>query len=317
MSQNLFQKIKRFYSASTFRHWTAFIIISLFAIAFILLSRIVPETMLIHDPHTNKLITHENLWHHVFRDIGIALLPIGIMSLVYEYILRQHFIDNMKRTIEKAIEDKMPPRYKHLRDSGLVDIYPDMKIDKIKDDIRESYNSELRILDIWLENLEHIEDIITNGILYKKCKLRVLLWDIKHVDVLIKRAVSLGHGKDEVYLMQRIIDNLVVLSNVLKRVRLESPTMNRGTIEVKLFCSFIGVSILSYGDVYFVGNFLRNRLSSMGTQLKLTGHHHFFYKEVDTHFESQWSDSGNVIVDENIIEEYKNYLSNYILTKMK
>jgi hypothetical protein len=236
------------------------------------------------------------------------------MSFVYEHILRENFIKEMNSNIEDKIEEAMPPSLKDVRNSGIIDAYPYLKIDKLKAHLEESNHSEIKVLDIWFENLSHIEDLLLKVVTTENCVVRILLWNLKNEDVLIRRALSIGKGKDEIFIMQRILDNLQSLKHLLLRIKELSKDGN-GKLEVKLYESFIGISLLGYGHEYYAGFYLRGKLSSLGTQLKVSGNHRFFYKQLDQHFEEQWQDNTNIDFKSEMYDEYAKWVNDYILKK--
>jgi hypothetical protein len=138
----------------------------------------------------DKEKTVENFWHLFLRDVGISLFPIGLVSFIYEVILRNNFIVNMTKTITEI----MPGRYKNMRESGIVDVYSDLKIDKLKTDIEKVHRTEIRIIDIWMENFNRIENAIITALKNRKCEVKILLWNPMEIDAIENRARSLRNG---------------------------------------------------------------------------------------------------------------------------
>lgn len=222
----------------------------------------------------------ENFWRLFLRDIGIALFPIGIVSLIYEIFLRNNFIGNMTQTIMQL----MPSRYTNLRESGIIDVYSDLRIDKLKLDIEKVHKTEIRIIDIWMENINRIEAALIESIVFRGCEVKIMLWDPRSLDALENRSRALGNGVTLRRMVDNIILNLRHLDNIFETLE-KYP--NREKFQVKLYNSFIGVQYIGIGDECLVGIYLRERISSMGTILKVAGKQHFFYQELDKHFISQ------------------------------
>lgn len=293
---NLFKRIMK---RITGYHWFALAVICLIGFIFIYISHSLPEAI-----EKNGMKT-ENLWHHLFRDIGIALFPIGIVSIVYETILRNNFIENMTKTIR----EQMPSRYTHLREAGVVDIYPDLQIDKLKKNIETIEDCEIRIIDIWMENFNRVENALIDSIHFRKCKVKILLWDPRQLEAIERRADALGKITHESIVLN-ILLNLEAIINM--QSTLKEKGCDENLFQVKLYNSFIGVSFISYGNECLVGNYLRDRVSSMGTQLKVSGEQHFFYKELNKHFISQWDDAHNLPLTEELYKDLKKWHDDFV-----
>lgn len=259
-----------------------------------------------------------SLTHHIFRDIGIALIPIGIIGLAYEIALRKEFIEQMKKemkiNIDDAINNSMPSSLKQLRKSGVVDAYPDLDLYNLKGHLKNcDANTEIKILDIWFEKLDQVGDILFDLIIQKNCKVRILIWDLNSVEVLDRRAHSLGKNKTRAMLMNSIVENLKTIQHIYDKLNSFSDKTKIENLQVKLYSSFIGVSLFGIGYDFYLGFFLQDRVSSDGTLFKISGYDRFFYIEVSKHFEAQWNDKdytkdfkyGDVTIYETI---YNNYI---------
>lgn len=264
----------------------------------------------------SKQFDDNELLHHIFRDVGISLLPLSVIGFAYEIVLRQEFIKEMKKNVYDAIDVSMPSSLKHLRDSGVVDAYPELQIYNLRNHlINCDANTEIKILDIWFENLYQIDDILFDLITRKKCKVRILLWDLRNGEVLERRAHSLGKGKSKATLMNSILENLKTIEHLLERIKRCSNPSLLENFQVKIYNSFIGISLFGIGYDFYLGFYLQDRYSSHGTQLKISGYDRFFYIQIAEHFEKQWADESNDIYTSGDIEIYESKYKEHILTE--
>lgn len=116
-------------------------------------------------------------WHVLVRDIGIALIPIGLIVLVYERWLREEFlkstIDAMHVEIMKIIGHKEPIKYFKTRDE-MREIYSIPKtLEKAKEE------TEILIIGRSLKTWATLESrqLMEKGIKEKRLKFRVLCLD--------------------------------------------------------------------------------------------------------------------------------------------
>lgn len=232
--------------------------------------------------------------HSVCKEIGIAFIPIGLISFIYEAILRRDFLHNMK----SAIVEEMPSRYTNMRKAGIVDAYPDLQMDKLKESIESLENCEIKIIDIWMENLNRIENALYDAVTARNCTVRILVFDPR-----VRKALeSRGRGihMDYPSIAHKIMDNLEYVHKVRNKVLayfrnkadyVGNESMYDCKFEVKIYDGFIGLSLIGYGSECLIGFYLRGRLSTMGTQLKVTSEKRFFFNELMLHFHKQWNDT--------------------------
>jgi hypothetical protein len=256
---------------------------------------------------------HNEILEHLCRDIGIAFLPLSVIAFVYEYILRISFVNDMKNNIRDGIDESMPNSLKHIRNSGIVDAYKTLDIKNLSEHISDSHNIEIKILDILFENLHLIKGDILNSIKKNNCTVKVLLWDMTNTDVLERRSKSLGLEKGGISTtMGYLLENLKTLESIITELENCSDPKLVDNISIKLYTSFVGVSLLGVGPDYYLGFYLRNEFSSNNPQLKISGYNRFFYKKIEDHFKEQWLDPTNKLFTKQDLPSYKTFFRKYL-----
>lgn len=238
---------------------------------------------------------------------GTALLPVGLCSILYDSFLRNTQMIEIKESVQAAIEkldipeqvsQLMPSRYAHIREAGISDASPQGDLAEFEAELKVLPNKEIRILSIYLENDARICNAIKEAVEKRGCTAKLILWNPSEVDALTKRADSLkSHSGTD--LVDNIKRSLRSIESIKKRMRPEDAMK----IEVKLYQSFIGVALMGFEGTYHAGFYLRERLVSFGTHLKVIGATRYFYEELDLHFKSQWEDPTNILFDPKLIDQ--------------
>lgn len=160
----------------------------------------------------------------------------------------------------------MPQRYAHIKQAGIVDAYQSLEIDKLKESIDRTSNSEIKICKMWIPSLHRLEQSLLRAIEFGNCTVRIVLLDPSAQDVLVKRADALGryHRADDA--ARRIRENIEVIRSIHER--LEGRGLPKDRLQLRLFNGFFGVSLHGYGDILVVGLYLHGRLATEGMQIK-------------------------------------------------
>lgn len=254
----------------------------------------------------------DDTFKHIFRDVGIAFLPLSVIGFVYEYILRRSFISEMKAKIDEGLNETMPTSLKHLRDCGIVDAYERLDVQNLKMHIKDSSNIEIKIQDIWFEHLHFLKDDLLRAITLKSCRVRIILCDMENIDVLGKRADSLGMKDGIVALMSQLLINFRTLASMLEHLEKTENTDLINSLQIKMYSTFAGFSLLGIGLDYYMGFYLREKFSSERTQLKISGYNRFFYHHIDDHFEAQWKAATNKEFKKDDLPFYLNFFRDYV-----
>jgi hypothetical protein len=238
---------------------------------------------------------------------GTALVPVGLCSILYDSLLRQTQMSEMKESVQEAIDnldipaqvaEVMPNRYTHIRSAGISDAYPQGDLAGFETELRALHHAEIRILGIYLENDARICNAIKEAVETRGCSAKIILWDPRETDALAKRAASLK-SQSNTDMVDNIKRSLKSIVNTQKRM---SPA-HANNIEVKLHQSFIGVAMMGFPGAYHVGFYLRERLVSFGTHIKVIDATRYFYQELDLHFKSQWEDPTNVLFEASLLDK--------------
>lgn len=240
-------------------------------------------------------------YDHLFRDVAVTLSAISVISLIYENWLRKKFVDEMRTTVESVIRKQMPSQYKNVKNSGVEDIYENLDKGKIKRALKSFHNGEIRILKIFMSDMDDFEQTLLEAIENRNCTVKILLLDPNQKSAIEARAIAVPHNTHEAY-VSHINMNLSVARSIYKKLSKEK----KDKFEVKLHKSFIATSIIGYGETMIVGFYLQGRIATEGTQLKVKEATHFFYNELNTHFDEEWIVATSYIFEQ---EELKNTLT--------
>lgn len=241
------------------------------------------------------------LMYTFFVHGGTALVPLGFVSIIYEVVMREHQMNEIKEGVQAGIDNLnipqkvdqlMPSRYTNIRNSGITDVYPTGNTHGFEAELAMLRNQEVRILGIYLENAPKICNALKDAVVNRGCAVKIILWDPRELDALKKRAESLGLASNE-QMVNQIKMSLQTIVNTWAKMTPE----HAKKIEVKLYKSFIGVALMGFEGCYLVGFYLRERYVSFGTHIKVIDASRHFYVELDTHFKSQWSDETNTLFE--------------------
>jgi hypothetical protein len=277
MTPNKNQKLIREFTASHFN-----ILLLLFLVGALLI-------------YLSQFINNEFL-HHLCRDLGISLIPISLISFIYEYILRKSFMREMKEEVIKGVDVSLPSSLRAVRNSGIVDVNPRLDRQDISNYLHSSQGVEIKILDIFFEDLQFICEDLKNLVENGHCNVKILLWNIDSEEFLQRRAMSIGNSNDITSLMANILENIRTIEKIYEYFdQINLPDV--GTkFQVKFFNGLITNSIFSIGQDYYLGFYLRGKYSSQGTQIKVSsGRNRYFFEDLCKHFQDQWLDKDSTV----------------------
>ncbi len=255
--------------------------------------------------------------------IGVSFLVIGTISVFREFLLRQainryteeilqniynkekesvfKFAHEEKKkliesldearnetitSIKKTIVDAMPPKYTHIREAGIVDVFESLDIKKLQKKIKKLRNDEFRILKMWIPNLNVIEHNIIDAINHRDCKIKIALQNPAKLEVIKKRAATLRYFEER-DILNELRKNQEQLYSIWERLSDDK----KDNLMVKYFDTFVSVSLWGYGNNYIMGLYLNKRLSGQGVQIKANGTTHYLYNSLKEHFDEIWGNS--------------------------
>lgn len=109
----------------------------------------------------------------VVKDIGLALITTGAISLVYEIMLRESFLSEMKEQLAESLASEFEV-LNRIDDAGIVDVYQTFPTTEVANAFSKA--SEVRIMQTWIPDLitllRPLKQASING-----CVVKVLLLD--------------------------------------------------------------------------------------------------------------------------------------------
>jgi hypothetical protein len=270
--------------------------------AFILASTFVPE--LFPEGWREPL-------HHVLRDVGIATLVSGLVSIAYEYALRYSFTRETQSNLRELFRERFE-QVDLIREAGIKTIHTRLPKNKVVDEIR--YAKRIRILQTWTADFAEtddlgtaLEDAATSG---EVIDIRILLLDPSSHGAL-SRGRDLGRDGDDVV---KCIKNDL---RDLERLCSKDPRLN-DKIQVRLYDATPVMAIHGYDNTNIVGFYWHGQVSQRGTQFELYSElgeqktsqrrsangKSQFSRAVDKHFTELW-DNATRIEEAKEVSEWK------------
>lgn len=276
------------------------VLLGLIVIGFVLV------TFALYRTAPTKLVPHWLDW--VIGGLGTTLLSIGVVSFLYEVYLRDSFLNDMrdsmniivkesvsqyseeiKPLLNEAIKENMPPKYTNIRESGIIDVYKEFYIDRLKIKI-ERTSKIIRILRFWFDSFDKLKDPIIKAINERNCKVQIILVNPDSTEAIEKRVQNIDEYSAE-NIQEKIKRNIRLIEKIHEKLN----TDKKENIELRLHNSFISISYTQYDDTILAGFYLHNRLATNGTVLKISEHsksgENFLYNELKAHFEIQYKNS--------------------------
>lgn len=250
----------------------------------------------------------DGAWHHVLRDMGIAVLVSGLVSTAYEYVLRYSFTQEAKTHLRELLKE----RYEELdllHEAGVKAIHTKLPTHKVADGFQ--YARHIRILQTWTGDFAVTDDIgsaINEAAKNNKVDIKILLLNPSSAGVL-SRETDLGRD-DIANCVRKDLGDLKFLCN-------KDESINR-KIQVRLYNATPVMAIHGYDDTNIVGFYWQDQVSQWGTQFELNselgeqevnhkrsaGGNLHFSRAVDKHFIELW-DSPTKSVDAKESSEWK------------
>lgn len=215
----------------------------------------------------------------ILGHLGIFLVPTGLITLVYELVLRRGFLAEVREQLAQSLQAHFGSADR-LAKAGIVDVHDCMPDDVIARRFAAA-RSSICILQTWIPNLPQIERAMAQAI-GRGCRVRILLLDADSVHC-SERSRDLGHV-DRTTIRNGIELNLKQLAGWL-----DGPL--RAAVEVRTYRATPTMSLYACDDARWLGLFWRKRRCSQGPHVEIGGADSVLGHEADRHFEDLW-DSG-------------------------
>ena len=240
----------------------------------------------------------------VLFTLGATIVATGAATVLFERFQRNRLLEVMGTSFEETINKKMPEKYANLRNAGVSDAYMGFKVDRFCERLNELEDTEIRILKMWIPNSHKLRPALLKAIVDGGCTLKIVLLDKEKSEAAIeKRAKSIGRTHPN-YINVQIDQNLLLLerlySEVVAVIGREEAAKK---VQVKLNDSFIGASMIGYGERMYVGLYLREMIATDGMIIKVQGVSNSHFKEALRHFNKEFECANEYVLGEKELAE--------------
>ena len=237
--------------------------------------------------HLSNDADKNKTWLHIIRDISVTLSAIGIISLVYEYWLRKSFLKAMSYEVDKVIKMRMPPRYSHLRELGIVDAYENLDVEKLRKKLKTRKEETIKILKMWMPDVTLLGAALIEAVDKGNCDIQIILLDPDAISAIEARVGILERYSVEDY-RERIISDL----KELKRIKKDLEKLGKGeNLIIKTHKSFVATSMVGWDGTFIFGLYLHDRIATHGSQIKVCETGKVFYDRLQEHFQKMWNNA--------------------------
>jgi Domain of unknown function (DUF5919) len=210
--------------------------------------------------------------------LGIALVPSGLVSFIYDYALRQTFLQEMRSQLIESMRSEFSQLFE-IRDAGIQAIHHEYPTDRLIKGLSKA-QVHIRILVIWIPDLIRIEQSFSDAVKHG-CKIQILLLHPKS-DFAKYRSRDLGTNDN--YTSMEILANLLELSRFCRENNITEK------IEIKLYKDATPtVFFIGYDDTFIFGSFLQHKMGIHTNQIEVKGTNSPFVNALNDHFEAIWN----------------------------
>lgn len=211
------------------------------------------------------------------RDLGIALMTTGVLSLFYDIMLRNSFLDEMREQLAKSLASEFSV-LNRISEAGIINVFQTFPTSEVANAFRTA--SEIRIMQTWIPDLVTLLEPLKYAS-KKGCRVKILLLD-PDCDLADARGRDLGYPDTRV-VTNKIKDNLHEISRFCQVEKIN------GNFEVRLHDTTPSVCIHSYDDTSIVGLYLNKTPAIQNPQFVTQGTNSYFSTAIDEHFSRVWS----------------------------
>lgn len=219
---------------------------------------------------------------HILRDLGIALVPVGLVALLYELILRETFVAEMRERLNESLRSHFSA-FDRMNLAGVVDAEDSFDTTKVGNFFARA--KTVRILQTWIPEaiptLRQIRECVRNG-----GQVRILLLN-PDSEVARLRSQQLGY-LDKNQAAKAVESNLAEIARIVHEIS------DKTKIQVRLYDILPVVSIYAFDDQAYLGVYWYGLPAISGPQLLVRQNGHFYGDAIDTHFEKVWASAMSI-----------------------
>lgn len=215
----------------------------------------------------------------VISDLGLALLSTGLISLVYEVMLRKSFLNEMKEQISESLASEFEV-IKRIKNAGIEDIQENFSASEIAQSF--STASEVKIMQTWIPDLITLLQPLKKASI-KGCSVKILLLDPTS-------PFAEARGKDLGY--SNPTEPATSIRNDLAEIDRFCRNEGITNIEVRLHNTIPSMSIHSYDDISYIGFYLNRTPAVSSPQFIINNRDESYLSKIaNHHFFTVWESS--------------------------
>jgi len=240
----------------------------------------------------------------VLSNLGIAMIPAGVVAVAYEFLLRDSFVEEMRQQLSISLANQFE-YFSRVEEAGIINIHDMFPTTDVAS--RFSSAKSIFIVQTWIPDiiplLRSIENAINNG-----ASIRILLMD-PDSELAKVRSIELGYSSFDVA-SNNINTNIEELRRFSSRLSVQNK------LEVRMYDATPVACYHQYDDTAFVGFYWRNTPAIQGPQIEFKVGNSSFCNVVLSHVGDLWENSNTMELKHSIIsKENINDVKNGLNTK--
>ncbi|SNY99482.1 hypothetical protein [Flagellimonas pacifica] len=225
----------------------------------------------------------------VIENLSATLFSIGLLSILFNTFQYAKFLNLVETRFNEIVNKELPPEIKNIKNQGITDIYDNLDTNILGKRLWKIRDRRVKVLKIWMPNIESICPAIIDAVNNRGCRFHVMLLDPISQGAIDARVESLKDSDSMTsnYIKEQIRLNEERIVGLLDHIDEDKYDQ----LILKSFTSFVSVSLFGFGDTYWVGLYLRNRLATNGMIFKFESAHKPRFGEIDRHFKTEWKEA--------------------------
>lgn len=241
---------------------------------------------------------YEGFWSVVARDLSFVLIPISLITLIYETVLRAEWVELIKECMEEETFLK----------AGGKRVYPNFNLSDIEKEIEKATDVDIRIMQSFIPQIQEASSqerwsALIDEALKKMCRFDILLLSPDSPKTSAYIDMRTSHlGKDftsEEF--KRKINRSITFFRERKnkyffRKDREDKEKRLDSVEIRVFTEYYPIGpIIIVNDTLYHGFFLpkKNALECLFIKVELTKRGMF--KEFEEEFENVWKTAKTIV----------------------